>query len=63
VLAVDLFPARKRRSPLQNEIGEAGELLLDSLNLIAYDFQWAGKNKKVIIDKFTNEVAAAANLK
>jgi iron(III) transport system substrate-binding protein len=33
------------------------------VNLIAYDFQWAGKNKKVIIDKFTNEVAAAANLK
>ncbi len=33
------------------------------VNLIDYDFQWAGKNKKAFIDKFTNEIAAAANLK
>ena len=33
------------------------------VNLIKYDFQWAGKNKKVFIDKFTNEIAAAKNLK
>lgn len=33
------------------------------VNLINYDFQWAGKNKKAFIDKFTNEIAAAANLK
>jgi iron(III) transport system substrate-binding protein len=33
------------------------------VNLIAYDFQWAGKNKKAFIDKFTNEIAAAANLR
>jgi len=33
------------------------------VNLIKYDFQWAGKNKKAFIDKFSNEIAAAANLK
>ncbi len=31
--------------------------------LIAYDFQWAGTNKKTIVDKFTNEIAKAENLK
>ena len=25
--------------------------------LIDYDFQWAGKNKKAFVDKFTNEIA------
>ena len=33
------------------------------VNLIKYDFQWAGKNKKAFIDKFTNELAGTANLK
>ncbi len=36
--------------------------LLD-VNLIDYDFLWAGKNKKAFVDKFSNEIAAAANLK
>ena len=31
--------------------------------LIKYDFQWAGDNKKKIVDKFTNEMAAADKLK
>ncbi len=31
--------------------------------LIAYDFQWAGSNKKAFVDKFTNEIAKAENLK
>jgi iron(III) transport system substrate-binding protein len=31
--------------------------------LIAYDFQWAGDNKKAFIEKFTNEIANADNLK
>ncbi len=31
--------------------------------LIAYDFQWAGTNKKAFVDKFTNEIAKAENLK
>jgi len=33
------------------------------VNLIKYDFQWAGKNKKAFLDKFSNEIAAAKNLK
>ena len=33
------------------------------VNLIDYDFQWAGENKKAFVDKFTNEIAAADNLK
>lgn len=33
------------------------------VNLINYDFQWAGSNKKAIVDRFTNEIAAADNLK
>ncbi len=33
------------------------------VNLINYDFQWAGKNKKAFVDKFTNEIANAENLK
>ncbi len=31
--------------------------------LINYDFQWAGKNKKAFVDKFTNEIAKPDNLK
>ena len=31
--------------------------------LIAYNFQWAGSNKKAFVDKFTNELAKADNLK
>jgi iron(III) transport system substrate-binding protein len=33
------------------------------VNLIDYDFQWAGENKKAFVDKFTNEIAVADNLK
>ncbi len=33
------------------------------VNLIDYDFQWAGSNKKAFVDKFTNEIANAENLK
>ena len=33
------------------------------VNLIKYDFQWAGSNKKAIVDKYTNELAATDNLK
>lgn len=33
------------------------------VNLIKYDFQWAGNNKKAFVDKFTNEIAAADKLK
>lgn len=33
------------------------------VNLIDYNFQWAGENKKAVVDKFTNEIAAADQLK
>lgn len=33
------------------------------VNLIDYDFLWAGTNKKAIVDKFTNELATAEGLK
>ena len=33
------------------------------VNLIDYDFIWAGENKTAFVDKFTNEIAGADNLK
>lgn len=33
------------------------------VNLIDYDFVWAGEHKKEFVDKFTNEIAPAENLK
>jgi iron(III) transport system substrate-binding protein len=33
------------------------------VNLIDYDFIWAGEHKKEFVDKFTNEIANAENLK
>jgi iron(III) transport system substrate-binding protein len=33
------------------------------VNLIDYDFEWAGSNKKAFVDKFTNEISAADDLK
>ncbi len=36
---------------------------LMTAKLIKYDFLWAGNNKKAIMDKFTNEIAKADNLK
>ncbi len=36
---------------------------LMDVKLINYDFQWAGTNKKAFVDKYTNELAAAENLK
>jgi iron(III) transport system substrate-binding protein len=33
------------------------------VNLIDYDFIWAGEHKKEFVDKFTNELAGADNLK
>ncbi len=33
------------------------------VNLIDYDFQWAGEHKKEFVDKFTNEIAGADQLK
>jgi iron(III) transport system substrate-binding protein len=36
---------------------------LMQVNLIDYDFQWCGDNKKAFVDKFTNEIAPASDLK
>ena len=33
------------------------------VKLIDYDFDWCGSNKTAIIDRFTNEIANADNLK
>jgi iron(III) transport system substrate-binding protein len=33
------------------------------VNLIDYDFQWCGEHKKEFVDKFTNEIAGADELK
>ncbi len=33
------------------------------VNLIDYNFEWAGANKEAFVDKFTNEIAAADKLK
>jgi iron(III) transport system substrate-binding protein len=42
---------------------EASRPELLEVNLIDYDFQWCGENKKDIVDKFTNEIANADALK
>jgi len=36
---------------------------LMQVKLINYDFQWAGANKKAFVEKFTNEIVNADNLK
>ncbi len=36
---------------------------LMEVKLIDYDFQWAGANKKAFVEKFTNEIVSAENLK
>ncbi|MFA5837381.1 MAG: ABC transporter substrate-binding protein [Bellilinea sp.] len=36
---------------------------LMEVNLIDYDFQWAGTNKKAFVERFTNEIVSADNLK
>lgn len=33
------------------------------VNLIDYDFIWAGQNKKAFVEKFTNEIAGAENVR
>lgn len=48
-------PTVKGATPSKPELMQA--------KLIKYDFQWAGNNKKAIVEKFTNEIAKAENLK
>jgi iron(III) transport system substrate-binding protein len=42
---------------------EASRPELLEVKLIDYDFQYCGENKKAFVDKFTNEIANAENLK
>ena len=42
---------------------EASRPELLEVNLIDYDFEFCGSNKKAIVDRFTNEIANADNLK
>lgn len=50
------------QAPTINGVELSHPELLD-VNLIDYDFQWAGANKTAFVDKFTNEIANAENLK
>ncbi len=50
------------QAPTINGVALSHPELLD-VNLIDYDFIWAGENKTAIVDKFTNEIANAENLK
>ncbi len=50
------------QAPTVNGVELSHPELLDA-NLIDYDFIWSGQNKTAIVDKFTNEIANAENLK
>ena len=60
--AQDLGPKYKAyQAPTSRAWSFNTELL--QVKLIKYNFHWAGNNKKEIVDKFTNELAAADKLK
>lgn len=50
------------QAPTVNGVELSHPELLE-VNLIDYDFIWAGEHKKEFVDKFTNELAGADNLK
>jgi len=50
------------QAPTVNGVELSHPELLE-VNLIDYDFIWAGEHKKEFVDKFTNEIAGADNLK
>jgi iron(III) transport system substrate-binding protein len=50
------------QAPTVNGAQASRPELLD-VKMIDYDFQFCGENKNAIVDRFTNEVAAADNLK
>lgn len=50
------------QAPTVNGVELSHPELLE-VNLIDYDFIWAGEHKKEFVDKFTNEIATAENLK
>lgn len=50
------------QAPTVGDVELAYPELLE-VNLINYDFQWAGANKEANVDRFTNEIQGADNLK
>jgi len=50
------------QAPTVNGVELSHPELMDA-NLIDYNFQWCGENKTAFVDKFTNEIATADNLK
>ena len=50
------------QAPTVNGVELSHPELMDA-NLIDYNFQWCGENKTAFVDKFTNEIANAENLK
>jgi len=50
------------QAPTVNGVELSHPELMDA-NLIDYDFLWCGENKTTFVDKFTNEIATADNLK
>lgn len=50
------------QAPTVNGVELSHPELLD-VNLIDYDFQWAGEHKTEFVDKFSNEIQGADNLK
>ena len=66
-----LEPATQELGPAKYEAYQAPTVTgatpsrpeLLEVNLIDYDFDWCGSNKSAIVDRFTNDVAGAENLK
>lgn len=66
-----LEPATQELGPAKYEAYQAPTVTgatpsrpeLLEVNLIDYDFQWCGSNKTAIVDRFTNDIAGAENLK
>ena len=56
-----VLDSERRHFPLDYHEASRPELL--DVKLIDYNFQYCGDNKNAIVDKFTNEIAPAANLK
>jgi iron(III) transport system substrate-binding protein len=61
--AQELGPKYKAYQAPTVKGAEASRPELMEAKLIDYDFQWAGTNKAAFVDKFTNEIATAENLK
>jgi len=51
------------QAPTVNGVELSHPELISEANLIDYNFQWCGENKTAFVDKFTNEIANAENLK